>query len=282
MDFSRRSWLAAAAAASPLWAKTSQLRLGVTDWNLRLSGKVEAVALAKQIGFAGLEVSLGRKPIDHKLPMDNGELQSQYRAAFRQHGIVAAGTCLDVLHVNYLKSDKLGQKWVADSIAISRKLDARVILLPFFGDGALKTEIERMFVADFLKEIGKEAEKAGLTFGLENTCSAEENARILDRARSKAVRVYYDVGNSTNNGHDIFKEIPWLGSARICQFHLKDNPGFIGQGKIDFPPVLKAIMSLGFKGFANLETDSPSKSIESDMKRNLAFVRDLVKVNGPS
>ena len=35
-------------------------------------------------------------------------------------------------------------------------------------------------------------------------------------------------------------------------------------------------MDLGFTGFANLETSSPSKSIENDMKRNLNFVRGLM------
>jgi sugar phosphate isomerase/epimerase len=67
----------------------------------------------------------------------------------------------------------------------------------------------------------------------------------------------------------------WLGAKRICQFHLKDNPHFLGEGKIDFPAVMRTIASLGFNGFANLETDSPSKSVPDDMKRNLAFVRGL-------
>lgn len=272
--FSRRAWLGAAAAAVPLWAKASKLKIGVTDWNLRLTGKVEAVELARRIGFSGVEVSLGRRAVDNRLPLDNAELQGQYLAAFKTHGIVPAGTCLDILHVNYLKNDKLGQKWVADAIPITQKLKATIILLPFFGNGALRTEEERMYVGDFLREIAPQAQKAGVTLGLENTCSAEENARILDRARSRAVRVYYDVGNSTNNGHNILKEIPWLGAERICQFHLKDNPGFIGQGKIDFAPVFKAIMALGFTGFANLETDAPTKSVENDMKRNLEYVRE--------
>ena len=72
-----------------------------------------------------------------KLPLDNAALQGQYLAAAQEHGIAIAGTCLDMLHVNYLKSDKLGQKWVADGIPITRKLNARVMLMPFFGKGAL-------------------------------------------------------------------------------------------------------------------------------------------------
>jgi L-ribulose-5-phosphate 3-epimerase len=275
---SRRAFALSAAglAALPAWAKKSKLKIGVTDWNLRLTGKVEAVALAKQIGFAGVEVSLGRKAGADKLPLDNEELIAQYRAAFRQHGIECAGTCLDILHVNYLKSDKLGQKWVAESIPLSKKLGAKVILLPFFGKGALQTPAEMDFVGDFLKELAPEAKKHGITLGLEDTISAENNVRIMDRSKSSAVKVYYDVGNSTNGGFDINKELNWLTAKRICQIHLKDNPGYIGQGKIKFPEVMSTIMNLGFAGFANLETDAPSKKIDEDMRKNLAYVEGLI------
>ena len=69
------------------------------------------------------------------------------------------------------------------------------------------------------------------------------------------------------------KEIRWLGRQRICQIHLKDNPHYLGEGKIDFPAVMQAIADIGFQGFANLETMSPSKDIEQDMRRNLQYIR---------
>src|ERR1035441_9297067 len=37
------------------------------------------------------------------------------------------------------------------------------------------------------------------------------------------LKVYYDVGNCTQAGFDVVKEIRWLGKDRICQFHFKDN-----------------------------------------------------------
>ncbi|HEX8984812.1 MAG TPA: TIM barrel protein, partial [Bryobacteraceae bacterium] len=111
---------------------------------------------------------------------------------------------------------------------------------------------------------------------LEDTISAEDNARILDRVGSRAVRVYYDVGNSTNGGFDVVKEIRWLGKDRICQVHLKDR-GYMGEGKIDFPAVMRALADIGYAGFANLETSSPSGSIDQDMKRNLAYIHKVME-----
>ncbi len=279
MDISRRWFLAAGSSpAARLLArgKLAGLRIGVTDWNLRLTGKVEAIALAKSIGFEGVEVSLGRKPADGKLPLANPEIQAQYLAACAKHGIVVAGTCLDILHVNYLKSDPLGRKWLSEGIPITKKLKARAMLMPFFGKGALQTRQEMDYVADVLREIAPEAEKARILLGLENTISAEDNARIMERARSKAVRVYYDVGNSMNAGFDPVKELRWLGRRRICQVHLKDR-GYLGEGKIDFPAVMRAIAEIGYQGFANLETSAPSGSVEQDMRRNLAYVLDLIE-----
>ena len=196
-------------------------------------------------------------------------------AEAKKNKIVLDGTCLEILHKNYLKNDKLGQKWVADSIPITKKLNARVVLLPFFGKGAMTTPAEMEYVADILKELAPEAEKAGVLLGLEDTNSAEENVRIMERTKSKAVQVYYDVGNSTFNGYEVVKEIRWLGKERICQIHLKDK-GYMGEGTIDFPAVLRAMEDIGYAGYANLETNSPSKDIPADMRRNLAFVRKLL------
>jgi sugar phosphate isomerase/epimerase len=265
-------------AAAPLCGARGLggLKVGVTDWNLRQAAKLEAVALASRLGFDGVEVSLGRKVDGDRLPLDNPDQIAAYREAFQRHSLRPAGTCLDVLHVNYLKNDKLGQKWVLDGIRLTKLLNAKVMLLPFFGKGALETQQEKDYVGDVLRELGPEAAKAGVTLGIENTISAEDNARILERSQSKSVLVYYDVGNSTRGGFDVVREIEWLGGKRIGQVHLKDNPGYLGEGQIDIPAVLRALSRIGFKGFANLETSSPSKSVEADMRRNLAYVKRVI------
>jgi L-ribulose-5-phosphate 3-epimerase len=257
-----------------LLAKRLPLKIGVTDWNLDQEGKIGAVATAKKIGFDGVEVSLGVGT--DKLPLSSPDLQRQYLEASRKSNLPIESTCLEILHRNVLKSDPLAQRWVADSIPITGALGARIILLPFFGKGALKTQQEMNYVSDYLKEIAPEAEKSKVILGLENTISAEDNARILDRVKSRAVRVYYDIGNSTHGKFDILKEIRWLGKDRICQFHLKDNPHYLGKGTINVPAVIDAIAEIGFSGWAMLETDSPSKNVEADLTTNLNYVRSLV------
>jgi sugar phosphate isomerase/epimerase len=258
------------------FGQEKKLRIGVTDWNLDLGANPDAVPLASKLGFDGVQVSFGRDLVGGKMPTDNPEVIARYLSLSKQYKIAIDGTCVDKLHDNGLKSDPLGPKWVLDSIRLTRALGTQVLLLPFFGRWALKTPNEMDHVGDVLRDLGAEAAKAGVILGLENTISAEDNVRIMERSRSSSVKVYYDVGNSTQAGFDPVKEIRWLGKDRICQFHLKDNPHYLGEGQIPFGPIMRAIRDIQFSGFANLETDAPSKQLEADMRKNLAYIRNVM------
>lgn len=264
---------ASLALPATLAAAPPKLRLGVTDWNLRKGADSGSVALAAAIGFEGVEISFGRKTDDGRLPVDRPEAVAAYKAALQKHGIGIAGTCVDRLHTNCLKNDAGARKWIQDSIRLTRELGAKVLLLPFFGDCGLKTREEMDATAAALKDLAREAAANGVTLGLENTVSAEDNARILDQVGSPGLKVYYDPGNSINWGHDPYKELRWLGAGRICQIHIKDNPHYLGEGRLRWPELLQIIAEIGFQGWANLETDAPSGNVEADMRRNLAYIR---------
>jgi sugar phosphate isomerase/epimerase len=281
MNISRRTLLQSAALAGAglhrAEAAAHDFMIGVTDWNLRLGANPEALPLAAQIGFDSVQVSFGRRVVNGRMASDDSERVSRYLSLSVQCKIPIDGTCADILHVNGLKSDKRAVKWVLDCIRLTRALMTPVLLLPFFGKWAIQSRDEGNAVADALREIAPEAERAGVILGLEDTISAEDNVRIMDRAKSKNVSVYYDTGNSAQAGFDVVKEIRWLGKDRICQFHLKDNPHYLGEGTISFPRVIEAIRDIGFTGAANLETDTHAgSSVEADMRKNLAYIRQLM------
>jgi L-ribulose-5-phosphate 3-epimerase len=282
----RRTFLAlgaASVASAHVWpsftpaalAQPPRFKVGVTDWNLRQEAKPDSFALAKRIGFDGVQVSLasgrgaGRAPITQ-------DIVAQYRSESTTHGLPITSTCLNILHTNYLKSDPLGPQRVSEGIALTKAIGVEVMLLPFFGDGALKTAAEMDRVGDVLRELGPDAQKAGVILGLEDTISAKDNVRIMERSKSPAVLTYYDVGNSTVNGHRVVEELRWLGASRICEVHLKDNPHFMGAGTIDFPAIVDALADIGFARWSVLETSSPSGALEDDLARNLKFTRELI------
>lgn len=251
----------------------AKFKIGATDWNLRLEGDPAGVALAKELGFDGLQISLSNK---NGKDWIGDDVLDQFVAESKRLKLPIASVCLNILHKNYLKSDPKGPQRVADAIPMAKRVGVEVILLPFFGPGALKTTEEMDYVGDILKEIAPEAHKQGVILGLEDTISARNNVRIMERSQSTAVLTYYDVGNSTRNGFDVLGEIKWLGKERICEVHLKDNPNYLGEGTIDFGKVVRLLADIGFADWAQLECDAPSKNVEADMTRNLAFIRGKI------
>ena len=256
-------------------------RDGVQYGGLGRPAELSAVEKAARIGFEGVEITFGGPDEEGNLHLAHEERQQQYLNELEAHGIKAAGTHLGVLHENYLKDpdDPLAVRWVEQAIPATGNLNTEVILLPFFFDGAIEERHEQEYVADVLRELAPEAEAHGVILGLENTLSAEENMFILERVNSPAVKVYYDVGNSHSFGHDIYSEIPFLGN-NICQFHIKDNPHYMGEGEIDFVRIFRAIDETGFQGWLNIETLPVSGDIadrERDLRINLEYTRDTIE-----
>lgn len=276
----RREVLRAAAgvlcSGAVLSGAAMPLRIGITDWNMNLGAQPEAVKKAADLGFPGVQISFGRALVDGKMPVDRPDAIAQYLKLSQEHGVTIDGTCVDRLHDNGLKSDPLALRWVSDAIRLTRALDVSVLLVPFFGRWAITNDAEIVRVGDALRELAPEAEKAGVILGIEDTISAQDNVRIMELSRSQNVLVYYDVGNSNKAGFDVVKEIRWLGKARICQFHFKDNPHFLGEGTIQFRPVVQTIRDLGWSGWANLETDARPGSLDADLRRNLSFINSVI------
>lgn len=274
---SRRQFMAAAgAAAFPAYGRgLSGFHIGVMDTTLRMASNPEALAVAAKCGVQAAQVTIGRAGADGRLTLASSALQGRYRAMARQHKVRLVSTYLDILHVNCLKDDDAARRWVREGIEITRKLDARILMLVFFGKCAVNGPGEMGVVATALRELAPEAKRAGVVLGFENTLSAQDQARVLDRVGSDAVKAYYDAGNATNlGGFDAPAEIRFLGRDRICQFHLKDK-GYLGEGKVDMPAVLRAIADIGFQGYGVLETSSPSGDVEADLRKNFDYLRRI-------
>ncbi len=272
-DFLTRAAAAGLALRAVFAQKRAALRFGMCSWSL--GGKDPSVfELAKRIGLEGIQLDLGRW--QDAAPLRQAEVRRPYKEAARAAGIAIPSTAIVGYNQVPLKSEPKAALWLLDSVEATRDLGARVHMLAFFSKGELKEEgieeIER--VVDVLREVAPRAEKAGVILGIENTLTAKTNLAILEKVNSPAVQVWYDIGNTFNKGYDVPAEIRLL-AGRICQFHIKDNPNLLGQGKIPFPEVARAIRDIGYRGWLILETASPNKDIEADARRNLAFAREV-------
>ncbi len=243
------------------------------SWSL--GGKDPSVCeRAKRVGAEGIQLDLGN--VANNAALRRPEVRRPYAEAARAAGIQIPSTAIVAYNQLPLKSEPKAAVWLHDAIEATRDLGARVHMICFFSKGELTEdqprEIER--VVEVLREVAPRAEKAGVVLGIENTLTARANLAILDKVNSPAVQVWYDVGNTFGKGYDVPGEIRML-AGRICEFHIKDNPSLLGQGKVPFAEIAKAVHDINYRGWLMLETGSPNKDVEGDARRNLEFTKKV-------
>lgn len=250
-----------------------RFNIGACDWSIGMRGKTEALALARELGLDGVQVSMGN--VDSDLHLRRPDVQRAYREAASASGVRVGGIALDVLNQVPYKSDPRTEQWVSDSIDVARALDVRVVLLAFFERGDLRDDPEgQAEVIRRLTRVARKAEERGVILGVESWLSAADHLRILEAVGSPNVQVFYDVANSTQMGYNIAAEIRRLGRARICEFHAKENGFLLGQGRIDFAAVRKALDDIGYSGWIQIEGAIPKGTpmLESYIE-NVRFMR---------
>ncbi len=252
-------------------------RLGVCDWSIGCLGKPEALDFAKKTGLGGVQVSSGSGKDDCEL--SDPAIRQQFKDTTAKTGVVACSTAMGFLNTYPFASDPRGPKWLEETIDITKDLDAKCILLAFFGNGDLRKgdalkEKDIDAVVQRLKDAAPRAEKAGVILGLENMLAAKDNLAILDRVKSDAVRIYYDIYNTSNAGYDSPAEIRMM-KDRMCQVHFKNGKEFLGKGDLDMLKIRDALNDIDYQGWVVLETSTPTGSKEADFRTNADFVKNL-------
>ncbi len=246
--------------------------IAIFDSPIGKIGDPSSLELAARVGLNGVEVHMGRH--QDGLPLRQRALRATYKRLARKHGLEIPSVVLGAFNQMQLYAEPVAAIWLLDAIDAAADLGAKVILVPSFGSEALawkdQSRVERFAAA--AREAGPRAAARGVTLGLENRLSAEENLRLLDLIDAEGVAIYYDIANLFNLGKDPAAEIRQLGRERICQVHVKDNPHLLGEGSIDFRPVAEALDEIGYDGWLVLETRPPGAP-EADLRHNRAYTR---------
>jgi sugar phosphate isomerase/epimerase len=303
MEMTRRDFVAQAAAASaavPAAALTlaaSQgpaskdapnpvpVRVGMTDWNLGRRGDITKIALAREIGLDGIQVSV-TYPTDGTPTLRDPATQAAFRRSALDNGIQICSLAIGSpgkarlpLHTNPAAAILL-----AEAVEIAHNLGTNNILLPILGDShidmANQAQVDTFVV--MMKEVARYAEKYGVVVGLEDWISAEDNIRLLDAIGSDSVAVYYDAHNIVPRVKDIYAEPKLLG-RRIHQIHVKNASMLMsGQGgRLDWPRMAQEFYEIGYRGWYVLETGSPTKDIIADTRANIEYVKKTFRMPPP-
>jgi L-ribulose-5-phosphate 3-epimerase len=264
-------------AANPL-----PVRVGMTDWNLGQRGDITKIALAREIGLDGIQVSV-QYPTDGSPTLRDPKTQAAFRGAALENGIQICSLAIGdpgksrmPMHTNPAFAILL-----AEAVEIAHNLGTNNILLPILGgshiDMTNQAQVDT-FVA-MMKEVARYAEKYGVVVGLEDWISAEDNIKLVDAIGSDYVAVYYDAHNIVNRVKDIYAEPKMLGK-RIHQIHVKNASMLMsGQGgRLDWPRMAKEFYEIGYRGWYVLETGSPTKDIIADTRANIEYVKKTFRM----
>jgi sugar phosphate isomerase/epimerase len=263
------------------------VRVGMTDWNLGERGDITKIALAREIGLDGIQVSL-QFPPDGKTPtLRDPKTQAAFRQAALENGIQICSLAIGSpgkarlpLHTNPAAAILL-----AEAVEVARNLGTNNILLPILGDSHIDmTSASQVdtFVA-MMKELARYAETHGVVIGLEDWISAEDNIRLLDAIGSDHVAVYYDAHNivSRVKVKDVYAEPRMLG-MRISQIHVKNASMLMSDpGKLDWHRMAQEFYDIGYRGWYVLETGSPTKDLVADTRANIAYVKNTFRMPPP-
>lgn len=281
MTTTRRSFVGATAAlaATPMLRALAAdgdkpWRIGACDWSIGQRQKIEAFDVAKQIGLDGIQYSFD----DAKSPHDLRDEAARKAIAAKstETGVAICSLAMGVLNGVPYSSDERAEKWVSESIDAARAMGQSVVLLAFFGKGDInndKTKQDEVIAR--LKRVAPKAEKARVTLGLETWLDVSQHMRIIDAVASPAVSVYYDTANMHKQGHDIYGDIRKL-KGHICQVHCKENGHLLGEGKVDFARVRKALEAIDYRDWLVIESAIPrGKPVVESYRHNAAHLRKV-------
>jgi L-ribulose-5-phosphate 3-epimerase len=275
------------AAQAPVQTKATinpvPVRVGMTDWNLGQRGDISKIALAREIGLDGIQVSV-QYPTDGKSPtLRDAKTQAAYKRAALENGIQICSLAIGnpgksrmPMHTSPAFAILL-----AEAVEIAYNIGTNNILLPILGDSHIDMANQAQvdgFVA-MMKEVARYAEKYDVVVGLEDWISAQDNIKLLDAIGSDWVAVYYDAHNIVSRVPDIYVEPKMLGK-RINQVHVKNANELLATpgGKMDWPRMSKEFYDIGYRGWYVLETGSPTKDIVADTRANIEYVKKTFRI----
>jgi L-ribulose-5-phosphate 3-epimerase len=295
-DFVKQGSLASAAVPAAALAQSTgssqtketvnpvRVRVGMTDWNLGQRGDITKIALAREIGLDGIQVSL-QFPTDGSPTLRDPGTQAAFRRAALDNGLQICSLAIGSpgklrlpLHTNPAAAILL-----VEAVEVARNIGTNNILLPILGDSHIDvTSVTQVntFVA-MMKEVARYAEKYDVVVAVEDWISAEDNLKLLDAIGSSHIAVYYDAHNVVlkKAAADIYAEPKMLGK-RINQVHVKNAEKLLSTpgGLIDWPRMANELHDIGYRGWYVLETNSPTKDIVADTRANIEFVKKTFRM----
>ncbi|QDT02195.1 L-ribulose-5-phosphate 3-epimerase UlaE [Rubripirellula lacrimiformis] len=270
---------------------THHFKIGTCDWSIQMPLSVESFEFARRNGLQGIQYSFDAKEegLDLRLP----ENRDIIRETVQTTGVGISSLGIGLLNRVPLATTDEAERLVVECIEtmaklqeeaaeledrdLAAKVSPNIVLLAFFGKADINGKPELIqTVIEKLKRVAPLAERHGFTLALETLLNEADHRHILASVGSPAVKIYYDTGNASRMGYDIYREIESLGSENICEIHLKENGDLLGNGDIDFAKVKDLLESMQYKGWLIIEGSFPKRMDRAEAtEKNATYALDL-------
>ncbi len=263
---------AAPAAVAPGGAPKKAVLIGMLPKDLPYP---ERFALAREVGFEGMEVNTVDNPADAE-----AMAKAAQSAKLPIHSVMNSEHWRSPLSSSDPAVVDKSVKGMLTSIANAKLFGAETVLLvPAVVDA--KTSYQDAWTRShrvITERILPAAEKQGIIIGIEEVwnkflLSPLEMNAYVDSFKSTYVQAYFDVGNVVFYGYPQ----DWIRTLgpRIKKVHLKDfkqerGKGtydfvHLGEGDIDWQDVRKALHEIGYNGYVTTEIKGGDKAYLSDV-----------------
>jgi len=187
-------------------------------------------------------------------PLWSAEGRRAIRRSAAASGVHVRSLCADYFMVHKLAGG--GAESVAESVKIllwlidaASEIGAERILIPLLETSAVDTPELKAEVVESLKQAAGAAERRGVLLGLEMELPGAEYRELIDRVGHPAVRAYYDIGNSTAQGHDVARDVlpllPVLCAAHVKDRRVRGGTVTLGTGDANFEGFFRALNAAG-------------------------------------
>lgn len=256
------------------------VKKSISYWSFVGKGAVEAMRLAKDAGFDGIELAMDGSG---DLTPDTTDAQlAELKAAAAEIGIALPSVASGLYWEHSFTSDDPAERQRAHDTAVAEMRCAKglgadtVLVVP--GSVSVEFVPERPVVPydvaydralEEMRRLAPVAEEMRIHIGIENVwnkllLSPLEMRDFIDKVGSPWVGSYFDVGNVVFSGYPEH----WIRilGKRIKKVHFKDyrrNPGGLNcfldllAGDVNWPEVMRAFRDIGYDGWAAGEMIPP-------------------------
>ena len=276
------------------------MKKSISFWSFNGKTAAQAMQLAKDAGFDGIELTLDAAG---DLTMDTTDEQVlALKQTAERIGIALPSVASSLYWAYSFTSDDAAEREQAHNVAVRQLHIAKLLgadtILVVPGSVSVEFVPERPVVPydvaydralEACKELAKDAEEAGVVIALENVwnkflLSPLETRDFIDKIGSDYVKVYFDIGNVLVTGYPEHW-VKILGE-RIARVHVKDFRTIVGNingfvdllgGDANFPAVMKELRACGYDGYLTAEMNGFPCATDAVVVRTLDALERIVE-----